>query len=302
MTDSDHVDSRFGLRDIVDALRIHHWTKNVLIFVPLVLGHEWSNTDLIRATFSGFICLLAVTSGTYLLNDVSDIASDREHWSKRNRAVASGRLPVRSALLLAVVLLLAGFTGALLLSWPFTLTLLAYLVLTLAYSFKLKRVPLLDTLVIGFLFTLRLVMGLALMEAPKPAWLLTFSVFFFFSLAMAKRHTELQRAANHASASLKDRGYEPGDAPLTLALGAGTAIASLVVLFIFIVLEMLPANIYGRPAFLSGIPAVLAIWLGRIWLLAHRGRMDDDPVSFALRDGPSLLLGVLVAAFFITAL
>lgn len=302
MMDGDHVASRIGLRDIVDALRVHHWTKNLLVFVPIILGHEWSDTSLIRETLWAFICLLAVTSATYLLNDVSDIPSDREHWSKRNRAIASGRLPVRSALLLAATLLLAGFAGALLLSLPFALTLLAYLVLTLAYSFRLKRVPLLDTLVIGFLFTLRLVMGIVLMEAPKPAWLLTFSVFFFFSLAMAKRHTEVQRAASRASVSLKDRGYEPGDAPLTLALGAGTAIASLVVLFIFVVLEMLPTNIYGRPAFLAGIPTVLAIWLGRIWLLAHRGRMDDDPVSFALRDRPSLLLGVLVAAFFVMAL
>lgn len=302
MTESNHAVQRIGVRDLVDALRVHHWTKNLLVFVPIILAHEWRDLDLIRETLWGFLCLLAVTSATYLLNDVFDIASDRQHWSKRHRAIASGRLPVLGALLLAGLLLFAGFAGAMLLSRPFTLTLLAYLVLTVAYSLRLKRVPLLDTLVIGFLFTLRLVMGVVLLDAPKPAWLLTFSVFFFFSLAMAKRHTEVQRAAGHTSGSLKDRGYEPGDAPLTLALGTGTAIASLVVLFIFIVLEMLPANVYARPVFLAGIPAMLAVWLGRIWLLAHRGKLDDDPVSFALRDGPSLLLGGLVAAFFITAL
>lgn len=302
MTESDHIISRLGVRDVVDALRVHHWTKNVLVFVPIILAHQWSDTDLIRQTLLAFLCLLAVTSATYLLNDVSDIASDREHWSKRLRPIASGRFPIRGALVLSGLLLLAGFAGALLLSVPFTLSLLAYLVLTVAYSLRLKRVPLLDTLVIGILFTLRLVMGAVLLDEPKPAWLLTFSVFFFFSLAMAKRHTEVQRAVKHDSAGLRDRGYEPGDAPLTLALGTGTALASLVVLFIFIVLEMLPANIYGRPVFLAGIPVMLSIWLGRIWLLAHRGRMDDDPVSFALRDGPSLLLGVLVAAFFLTAL
>lgn len=302
MTDSDRMVPRLGVRDIVDALRVHHWTKNLLVFVPIVLAHQWADSALVRQTLLAFLCLLAVTSATYLLNDVSDIASDRQHWSKRHRPVASGRLPLRGALSLAGVLLAGGFGSALLLSRPFALTLLAYLVLTLAYSLRLKRVPLLDTLVIGFLFTLRLVMGVVLLDAPKPAWLLTFSVFFFFSLAMAKRHTELQRSAQYASAGLKDRGYEPGDAPLTLALGTGTAIASLVVLFIFIVLEMLPKNIYGHPVFLVGIPATLAIWLGRIWLLSHRGGMDDDPVSFALRDGPSLLLGGMVAVFFIVAL
>ena len=211
-------------------------------------------------------------------------------------------MPVCAALALALVLLAAGFSGALLLSLPFTVALLCYLMLTLAYSFGLKRIALLDTLVISVLFTLRLVMGVVLLDVQKPAWLLTFSVFFFFSLAMAKRHTEVLRAAQMTPKVLEGRGYEPGDAPLTLALGTGTAIASLVVLFIFIVLEMLPTNIYSHPALLSGIPVMLAIWLGRIWLLAHRGRMDDDPVSFALRDWPSLVLGILVAAFFITAL
>lgn len=294
--------SRLGVRDIAEAFRIHHWTKNFLLFVPLILSHEWSNHRLIGETVWAFACLLAVTSATYLINDVADIASDRQHWSKRLRPIASGRLPVAAALAMAGLLLAAGFAGALLLSQPFTLALLTYLVLTLAYSFRLKRIPLLDTLVIGILFTLRLVMGVVLLEVQKPAWLLTFAVFFFFSLAMAKRHTEVLRAADHSGESLKDRGYQPGDAPLTLALGTGTAIASLVVLFIFIVLEMLPANIYSRPVFLAGIPAMLAIWLGRIWLLAHRGRMDDDPVSFALHDRPSLLLGVLVAGFFVTAL
>lgn len=302
VTDSDCTVSKLGVGDVVDALRVHHWTKNLLIFVPIILGHQWANTSLLTETLWAFLCLLVVTSATYLLNDVRDIASDRQHWSKRHRAIASGRLSVRGAVILAAVLLLFGFGGGALLSWPFTLSLLSYLALTLAYSYRLKRVPLLDTLIIGVLFTLRLIMGVVLMNAPKPAWLLTFSVFFFFSLAMAKRHTEIQRATRLESASLLDRGYEQGDAPLTLALGTSTAIASLVVLFIFIVLEMLPASVYSRPIFLSGIPIVLSIWLGRIWLLSHRGQMEDDPVSFALRDPPSLLLGGLVAAFFIAAL
>jgi 4-hydroxybenzoate polyprenyltransferase len=288
--------------DIPQAFRVHHWTKNFLLFLPIILSHEWDDRRLIAESIWAFVCLLVVTSATYLINDISDINSDRQHWSKRHRPIASGRMPVGAALALALVLLAAGFAGALLLSLPFTLTLLCYLVLTLAYSFGLKRIALLDTLVISILFTLRLVMGVVLLDVQKPAWLLTFSVFFFFSLAMAKRHTEVLRAAQMTPKGLEGRGYEPGDAPLTLALGTGTAIASLVVLFIFIVLEMLPTNIYSQPALLSGIPVMLAIWLGRIWLLAHRGRMDDDPVSFALRDWPSLVLGILVAAFFITAL
>ncbi|MDE1997084.1 MAG: prenyltransferase, partial [Rhizobiaceae bacterium] len=157
-------------------------------------------------------------------------------------------------------------------------------------------------LIIGVLFTIRLVMGIALFSKSNPAWLLTFSVFFFFSLAVTKRHTEIIRAAVTGSHSLDSRGYRVEDAPLTLTLGVSSAIASLVVLVLFIIEEMLPANIYSHPHILAGMPLILAIWLGRIWLLAHRGNMNDDPVSFALRDRISLVLGGLVAVVFVAAL
>lgn len=293
---------KLRIADVIAALRVHHWTKNILLFVPLILAHQWNDLHLSLQTLCAFACLLAVTSGTYLLNDISDINSDRQHWSKRHRAMASGRLPLRTGLLLALSLIALGLICSLLISLAFAAVLSIYLVLTLAYSLRLKMIPLLDTLVIGILFTLRLVMGVVLLDTPKPAWLLTFAVFFFFSLAMAKRHTEIVRAGSQTTASLQSRGYELEDGPLTLALGTSAAIASLVVLFIFIILEMLPGNAYRHPEFLSGIPIMLAIWLGRIWLLSHRGRMNDDPVSFAVRDRSSIVLGLFVAIFFVAAL
>jgi 4-hydroxybenzoate polyprenyltransferase len=293
---------RLTVKELFHALRVHHWTKNILLFVPLILAHQWSDLHLVWQTLGAFACLLAVTSGTYLLNDIADINSDRQHWSKRHRAMASGRVSLRSGMLLAVILILIGLAAAFVLSPAFFATLLAYLVLTSAYSLKLKSIPLLDTLVIGVLFTLRLVMGVVLLQTPKPAWLLTFGVFFFFSLATAKRHTEIVRAGTKNTGSLQSRGYELEDGPLTLALGTSAAIASLVVLFIFIIMEMLPGNTYRHPEFLSGIPAMLSIWLGRIWLLSHRGLMNDDPVNFAVRDRTSLVLGALVAILFVAAL
>ena len=288
--------------DVLKAFRAHHWSKNLLLFLPLILSHQWHNVQLVLQTAGAFLCLLAVTSATYLLNDLADLKADRLHWTKRNRALASGRMPVSWGLALAMALLAAGMTGALLISAAFAAVLFTYIVLTCAYSARLKSIPLLDTLIIGLLFTLRLFMGCVLIENPKPAWLLTFSVFFFFSLAVAKRHTEVLRAAGSAAPVLKSRGYQPEDSPLTLVLGVGAALASLVVFFIFILLEMLPANVYGRPEFLFTIPIVLSIWMGRIWLLAHRGHMTDDPVSFALRDRCSLLLGAAAASAFILAL
>jgi 4-hydroxybenzoate polyprenyltransferase len=205
-------------------------------------------------------------------------------------------------MLMAIVLIVLGLAGALVLSLPFFAALSTYLLLTGAYSLKLKSIPLLDTLVIGVLFTLRLVMGAVLLETPRPAWLLTFAVFFFSSLAMAKRHTEIVRTGTKNTGSLRSRGYELEDGPLTLAIGSSAAIASLVVLVIFIIMEMLPRSTYAHPEFLAGIPIILSIWLGRIWLLSHRGKLNDDPVSFAVRDRPSLFLGALVALLFGAAL
>ena len=293
---------KLKLREFLKAIRVHHWTKNILLFVPLILAHQWNNGFLIVQTVAAFLCLLAVTSATYLLNDIADLNTDRQHWSKRYRALASGKLSIRSGFTLAGCLLVGGFAIAISLSPPFTLALLAYLLITGAYSLGLKRVPLLDTLIIGILFTTRLIMGTVLLETSKPAWLLTFAVFLFFSLAVAKRHTEIVRAATSGSLSLKSRGYEIQDAPLTLSLGIGTALASLVVLMIFVLEEMLPGNAYSHPEILEGIPILLSIWLGRIWLLAHRGQMNDDPVSFAIRDRISAGLGICVAILFLVAL
>ncbi|SIQ10273.1 4-hydroxybenzoate polyprenyltransferase [Rhizobium sp. RU35A] len=289
-------------KEFMKAIRVHHWTKNVLMFVPLILAHSWTDVSLILKSLLAFCCLLAVTSATYLLNDIADLNADRQHWSKRHRALASGRLSIQSGFLLASGLLVGGFLCAFLTSVPFAMVLMAYFVITGAYSLGLKRVPLLDTLIIGVLFTTRLIMGTVLQDASRPAWMLTFALFFFFSLAVAKRHTEIVRASASGTSSLKSRGYEVEDAPLTLALGISAAMASLVVLMIFVLLEMLPGNQYSRPQVLAVIPVLLSIWLGRIWLLSHRGRMNDDPVSFAIRDRLSLGLGTVVACVFLAAL
>lgn len=292
-----------SLRDLLSALRIHHWSKNMLMFLPLLLGHAWHDYSLIAQTVLAFICLLMVTSATYLLNDIADLNADRQHWTKRNRALASGRMSIPLGFALSGALLLVAFGSALILSPAFAGALASYLVITSSYSLGLKRVPLLDTLIIGVLFTIRIIMGVVLFSQPSPAWLLTFSVFFFFSLAVTKRHTEVMRAGiSGETHSLASRGYRVEDAPLTLTLGVASAIASLVVLVLFIIEEMLPSNVYSHPQILSGMPLILSIWLGRIWLLAHRGNMNDDPVSFALRDRISLVLGGIVAVLFLAAL
>jgi 4-hydroxybenzoate polyprenyltransferase/phosphoserine phosphatase len=290
------------LTDALKALRVHHWSKNALIVGPLILGHGWNDLLAVTDTLLGLMCLLLATSATYLLNDIADLEADRRHWSKRHRALASGRMTIAFGFTFAAAALGAAMAGAFLLSLDFALALSTYVVLTLAYSFGLKRVPLLDTLIIGILFTTRLTMGIALVGHEYSEWLLTFSVFFFFSLAVAKRHTEIVRAGDNLSHALGSRGYRIEDGPLTLVLGVSASVASLVIMALFIVEQVRLRNLYSHPSMLWGIPIALSIWVGRVWLLAHRGEMTDDPVSFALRDWASLLLGAAVAIFFLLAL
>lgn len=285
------------------ALRVHHWSKNLLLFVPLMLAHKWGDFGTLAATLVGFVLLLAVTSSTYLINDLADLDSDRRHERKRDRPLASGELQIAHAVLfvsLAIpVALIAGFV---LHPW-FGAALAAYLVITLAYSFRLRRIPLLDTFTIAILFTTRLLMGAALIGSSLPVWLITFSMFFFFSLAMAKRQAEVLQARDSGDAVvLGTRGYEPGDWPLVLVLGAGSGLASLVILVLYMVDEAFRVVGYSRPEFLWLVSLLLSVWVGRIWLLTHRGRLNEDPVSFALRDRPSQIIAVLVLACFLIAL
>ncbi len=284
------------------ALRVHHWSKNLLMFVPLILGHAWDDVGKLVYTALGFVLLLLVSSSSYLVNDIADIDSDRRHLTKRFRPVASGQLPLLQAVLFPVVVIPCALMAALILDPGFAAALTAYLILTLAYSFGLKRIPLLDTFIIAVLFTLRLVMGVALLNQSLPIWLLTFSMFFFFSLATAKRHVEIIQARTAKDSMLRGRGYEADDWPLTLAFGIGSGLASLVILVLYMVDEAFRAVGYARPEFLWAVALLVAIWIGRIWLLTHRGRMHDDPVSFALRDWPSRFLAICAAACFLAAL
>lgn len=299
---NEFKDAGLDIATLIKALRVHHWSKNVLIFVPLVLSHQWAVPGLIMQFVLAFICLLGVTSATYLLNDLADLSADRQHWSKKNRPLASGRLKIELGLAMAVLLLLASFAGAILLNTTFAMVLAVYLLLTGAYSAGLKRIPLLDLLLIGVLFTTRIVMGTVLVNDTRPAWLLAFSVFFFFSLAVAKRHTEISRSKTEKINSLGSRGYLVEDAPLTLSLGVSSAVISLVVMTLFIIENMAATSLYTRPELLGGMPIFVAIWIGRIWLLAHRGKLEDDPVSFAIRDKASIGLGLGVALLFAAAI
>jgi 4-hydroxybenzoate polyprenyltransferase/phosphoserine phosphatase len=293
--------ARAGWIAWLKALRAHQWAKNLLLFVPLVLAHSYGDVAAVARCVAGFGAFALVVSGTYLLNDLSDLEADRLHPAKRRRPTAAGTISVLEGATAAFLLIAVGLGLAVPLGRNFALGVAAYLALTTAYSARLKRVPLLDALVIAGLFTLRVVLGVELARVPYSPWLLSFSAFFFFSLALAKRHVEVMRAGPMGSPSLTRRGYVRDDWPLTLAFGISAGMASLLIMILYVANDVLPAHVYRHPAWLYVAPAAVGIWLCRIWLLANRRELDDDPVVLALRDPPSWAIGSAIAAAFVLA-
>lgn len=283
-------------------IRIHQWSKNALMFVPLFLAHQYGDWYAISRTAIAFVCMGLVASATYILNDLSDLDVDRHHPTKRFRPLASAEISVRDSVVLAGVLGLAGGVGALLLDPLFALVLGIYVLLTLAYSLRLKAIPLLDVFVLGLLFTLRIIMGIVLLHVPPSPWLMVFSLFFFFSLSMAKRHVEIVRAAARGhTGKIKGRGYLASDAPMTLSLGVSSSTIAVTLLFLYVANDAYPAGYYRSPEWLWAVSPLVFLWTTRIWLKSHRGLLDDDPINFALGDKPSLALGLAVLVCFALA-
>ncbi len=286
----------------IRAIRPHQWVKNAIIFVPVILG--WRDVALasVATTLAMLMLLSVVASLTYLVNDMADLSSDRKHWSKRRRPFASGAIPLRDGLLVVGIALPLACLLGLWISPAAGVCLISYVIVTLGYSFGWKRIPLFDTFVIALLLTIRIVIGIAAAKLMPSAWLLTFSMFFFFSLALAKRHTEILRASENDFQKLEGRGYQLHDDSLTLTFGISASMASIVIVVIYLVEEVFARDIYNTPAWLWIAPISIFLFSCRIWVLGHRGRMTDDPVAFALRDRVSIGLGLFVAAAILLAL
>lgn len=291
----------FGLKELGKALRLHQWVKNALVFVPLVLGGLAMNPAAWAHAMLGFLALGLVASSTYLLNDLWDLPDDRRHWTKRNRPLASGRMPIPLALGLIPVGLGLGFALAALAGWPALALTAVYLVTTLAYSFSLKRQPIVDAVTLGGLFTLRLGLGIALAAVRPSPWLLVFAMFLFTSLALAKRHVEIGRMIQHGRTHVAGRGYRSVDGPVVLGMGLSSGFVAVAVMVLYLIHEAFDAGFYSAPGALWVLPVVVALWIGRIWLLTGRGELDDDPIVFALKDRTSVCYGLLVAAAFVAA-
>ncbi|HOY78826.1 MAG TPA: UbiA family prenyltransferase, partial [Hyphomonadaceae bacterium] len=268
---------------------------------PMLLAHAYTDMESVRNTLLAFLVLGVVASGTYLINDLSDLGADRRHRTKKNRVLPAGRLDVAQALVVAPLMVGGGLLAAFFIKPALALAMSAYVAATLSYSLYFKRVALLDVFILATLYTLRLVMGAIAAGVVHSLWLLTFSMFFFLSLSLAKRHVEVAASDSEPKVKIRGRGYFPEDAPLTLGIGLAAASGAILILVLYLVDAAWQAGTYQSPAYLGGIPVIIAFWTTRIWLLAHRGQLHDDPVAFATRDRVSYALGGAAIALMLAA-
>ena len=286
------VERQPALQSLIAAVRLHQWAKNLLIFIPLLCSHALSTGKLLAA-LAAACCFSLTASAAYIVNDLLDIEADRRHTHKHQRPFASGDLSAFSGIAIAAAFLAVGLIGAGFLSGKFLSWLLIYLGTTLAYTLYLKRIPLVDVLALSGLYILRLLAGGAVTQTPISHWLAGFSLFLFLSLAIVKRFAELENLRARNAVPMNGRGYLLTDLDQLRSFGTSSAYAAVVVFAIYISGSDV-AKLYNHPRYLWLTVPLITLWLNRVWLLASRGELDEDPVAFALTDPISLVIGVLV--------
>jgi len=277
---------------VIKTLRVHQWVKNLLIFIPFILAFKQVDLSRLWDVLLAFIAFCLCASASYIINDISDLESDRQHPLKQLRPIAAGAITQKTAYLLAIVALLLGVGIAATLSLQFQLALMVYLFVTLAYSFFFKSVVLLDVVVLGSLYTVRIIAGIFAANVAISYWILVFSMFMFISLAMLKRYSELYNLRKREEETALGRGYIAKDLELVSSLGAAAGYIAVLIMVLYI---HDPVNIekYSKPDWLWLVFPALLYWVSRMWLIAHRGMMHEDPVLYALHDRPSYLVGAV---------
>ncbi len=291
---------RFG--SWLRAIRVHQWAKNLLLFVPLITAHQFGNWEALVGAASGFLSFSLCASAAYVFNDLLDLDSDRTHATKRARPFASGEIPISWGVGMMVLLFCFGVVLAALTLPPLFLGIvLLYGIVTTSYSLYLKRIPVLDVLVLAGLYTVRVIGGGVAVSISISQWLLAFSMFLFLSLACMKRFTELVAIVSSGGKLPPGRGYEVADRDLLQMAGIVSGYLAILVLALYLNSREVIA-LYKNHQVLWLMCPPLLFWVTRVWLLAHRGEMNEDPVTFAIHDRQSYVVGVLVGLTMFAAL
>lgn len=284
------------IKSLLKAMRPHQWAKNALVFLPLIFSHTYNNLDAVIAALLTFVVFSLAASGIYLINDLLDIEADRAHAKKRKRPFAAGNLlpfdgVIASIILVTLPLLICiNFLNA----WVLAVV-IVYLILTNVYSFYLKHFSTVDVVALTCLYTIRIIAGGVAIGAVLSPWLINFSLFFFLSLAYMKRYIELSNTKKNGK--IKGRNYDVGEMDVMQTTGIVNSGLAILTLSMYLN-DQFVVEAYASPKVLWMILPLLMIWVYRAWLWVKRGKIDDDPVVFALKDRVSVVTvalgGVLV--------
>jgi 4-hydroxybenzoate polyprenyltransferase len=285
---------------VLRQLRPHQWVKNLLVFLPLILAHRLEDLAAWRASGLAFVAFCGVASSAYCLNDLFDLAADRLHPAKRFRPLPSGDLAPVFAVGMVLVLPLLAFAIALLLPLDFAVVLALYGAATVVYSIAIKRLAGADVLLLTGLYTVRILAGGLAAEIFVSNWLLTFSIFFFLSLSLLKRHGEILLASATEVDRIPGRGYRSGSLGLVRLLGQASAVISALVL-IFYVNGDAVKRLYRSPALLWLLGPLVLFWFYRVWKLSARGRIPGDPIPFVFSDPASYAIAALTGLLLFVA-
>lgn len=285
---------------LLKAIRIHQWTKNILVFVPLIAAHKIDEVAIISVC-QAFLAFCFCASSVYILNDMLDLESDRHHLEKRNRPFAAGDLPLKVGLIMALVLLAVAAVISVFLPINFIVVIVGYYMLTVAYSFALKRKVTIDIFSLAGLYTIRIVAGASAALVTLSFWLLALSIFFFLSLALVKRYAELSALRAQGKLKAKGRGYHVNDLPALQGMGIAAGYLSVLVLMFYInspAVEVL----YSQPHALWLLSLLHLYWITHMWMKASSGGMNEDPLIFAFHDATSRIVIALAILSFLLAL
>lgn len=276
------------LRAILVTMRPRQWTKNAFLFAALVFdGKLLHLTDFLR-TLLGFGLFCFISSAVYIINDLFDVESDRQHPAKKNRPIASGKIPLPIAIIAAIILVVLALGGGYFLAWQFALTLLAYFLMMLAYSKWLKHVPILDVLILAAGFVLRVHAGttLILVERFSP-WLYVLMSLLALYLGFGKRRAELALLSTDASNHRKVLdGYTIPLLDQFINIVSGTTIVA------YSLYTFFRPEAPGNHALMLTIPFVLYAILRYLYLIQVMN-IGGEPEEILLTDRPFQLAIVL---------
>ncbi len=302
-TEVSHVysSSHATLFTYIKAIRLYQWLKNFLIFVPMLAAHKFGDPEVFINSILGFLAFGLCASSGYVLNDLLDLESDRLHIRKNKRPFASAVIPVWQGILLFPILLTCSYLIAISLPIKFVLVLTLYFFSSVTYSILLKKQVIADVILLAGLYTLRILAGSAGTGIIPSFWLLTFSIFIFLSLAIVKRHSELQVILQQNKKIPAGRGYSIDDLNVMMSLGVSAGMASVLVLALYIN-DPDTTGYYPYKLWLWLLPPILLYWVSRLWMKSNRSEIHDDPVIFAATDRQSLFLLVIVTLIILAAL